>query len=106
MERYNDRMGLIYALSKRNFRAAEVKKETYEALSFAIASANTPADIWAYIDVEKKKANLLKEDCLDGYIDLENDEDNGYDEWLDARDRIAALEEAEAFLRKLERHGE
>lgn len=90
MEKYKRIVQLLCDLYDEKARIAEYQIEAYRDILLEVEGASTPADLWAYLDAEKKKAALIKEEYP------------SYDEWEEAKHRLLALENAEKWLRKLE----
>lgn len=90
MDSYKDRANLMYSVYRDQADTAEAMAEAYMDISMSLESMHTPQDLWAYLAVEQKKA------------DMEIDSDKGYDNWSHARARKKALINAEKWLRKVE----
>ena len=71
-------------------RTMQYQLEAYEDIMLEIEGISKPADLWAYLDAEKKKAALIKEEYP------------SYDEFEEAKHRLVAVENAEKWLRKVE----
>lgn len=94
MEKYKRRAQLMCDLYDEKARIAQYQLDAYRDVLLEIEGISAPADLWAYLDAEKKKAAIVKE------------EHPSYDEWEEARHRLDALENAEKWLRKIDYYGE
>lgn len=94
MEKYKRRAQLMCDLYDEKARIAQYQLDAYRDILLEIEGVSVPADLWAYLDAEKKKAAMIKE------------EHPSYDEWEEARHRLDALENAEKWLRKIDYYGE
>ena len=94
MEKYKRRAQLMCDLYDEKVRIAQYQLNAYRDVLMEIEDKSVPADLWAYLDAEKKKAIIAKEEQL------------SYDEWEKARYRLDALEDAEKWLRKIDYYGE
>lgn len=90
MEKYNRRASLLCELYDEKARKVEYQRDAYRDVLLEIEGISSPADLWAYLDAEKKKTILIEE------------EHPSYDEWEKARSRLVALENAEKWLRRVE----
>ena len=81
---------LMCDLWESRVRAEQFQLDTYREILLEIDGASSPADLWAYLDAEKKKATATR------------DEYPSYDEWEESRNRLDALEFAEKWLHKVE----
>lgn len=86
---------MLYDLYDEKSRIIKHQTDAYRDILFEVETSSNVADLWAYIDVEKKKAERIK---------------NGspsYDEWEGSKYRLGALENAEKWLREVdEKYGE
>lgn len=88
MERYKRTAQLLCWVNYEKELRLAGETEAYRDIAMAI-EGSTPNDLWAYIDVEKKKAEKVKNSDVD------------YAEWIKARGRIDALESAEHWLKRI-----
>lgn len=89
MEKYKRRAQLLCDLYGDVARTTQYQLDAFRDIYLEIESASTPADLWAYLDVESKKAIQMR------------DGDSSYEDWEKARYRLKALEYAEEWLKKV-----
>lgn len=90
MEKYKRMAQLMCELWDSRVRAEQFQLDTYRDVLLEIEGASCLEDLWAYLDVEKKKATTIRDGCP------------SYDEWEEAKNRLNALEYAEKWLHRLE----
>lgn len=90
MEKYKRRAQLMCDLYEEKVRTTQYQLDAYRDVYMEAVGIPSPADLWAYLDAEKKKASFTKEEYP------------SFDEWEEAKNRLAALENAEKWLRKVE----
>lgn len=88
MERYKRTAQLLCWVNYEKELRLEGETEAYRDIAME-ADGGNPNDLWAYIDVEKKKAEKVK------------NSDISYAEWIKVRGRIEALESAEYWLKRI-----
>lgn len=94
MEKYKRRAQLLCDLYDEKVRIAQYQLDAYRDVLLEIDGISATADLWAYLDAERKKAAIVKEEYP------------SYDEWEEARYRLDALENAEKWLRRIDYYGE